>query len=308
MSRLKESVLSTGTAYAGHNNTMDLANGGQNGHLARIGRVDADGKYYDEWISNQAYIRRNVIPVVLAYPEFMTYMPDSQKWIDAYKALIELHPLTIDGLSSGLTVETDEHAIGGAGEMQEEITNVVRARSSLAFTFKEKAGKSIQKYLDAVIRYGYMDPDTKKPLVIKHFLPAQSEIGIYTPNFYTGTVIFIEPDITHRSVVDAWLCTNMFFKSNGDRTGKRDIHSAGEMVELSIESTSITLNNEAVLTLADSILKKLTVLNKIPDVDLILPINEADPRLATTPGVGFNERVETSAGKAAGTMDNTIGQ
>ena len=29
---------------------------------------------------------------------------------------MELHPLAITGLTSGLSVETDEHAIGGAGD------------------------------------------------------------------------------------------------------------------------------------------------------------------------------------------------
>jgi len=288
MSRIKEAVLARNTAYATHGPVLDLKDGGQQGYLSQIGKVGADGKYYDAWISNQAYVKRNVIPVVLSYPKFFDFMPEKDSLIAAYKALIELHPTTIDGLSSGLTVETDSHIIGGAGEEQEEITNVTRAKSSLSFTYKEKAGKSIQKFLDFIIRYGYMDPDTKKPLVSKYIANMTDIGGMYTADYYTGTVIFIEPDALYKEVVDAWLCTNMFFKSNGDRTGKRDIKTGGETLDLSIESSAITMNNEATLLLADSILTKLTIINNIPEDGIVTPTNVIDPTLAKQ-ATGYNQ-------------------
>lgn len=282
MSRITDAVLDKTGTYADSRPALDLTKGGQNGWMPKIGFLGDDGKSYEEWISNHAYIKKNVIPVVLRYPRFMDYMPESDKWKATYKALIELHPLSIEGLTSGLTVEVDEHAVGGAGEMQEELTDVKRARSTISMTFKEKAGKSIQKFLDYVIRYGMMDPDTKKPLVTKYFtedaLAAMG--GIYTPDFYTGTVLFIEPDTTHKVVVDAWLSSNMFPKGNGDRTGKRNLTEAGEAPELSIEWTSITMNNEAVLGLADTILKSLNVIDKIPDTDLTLPSQKVDESIA----------------------------
>lgn len=288
MSRIKEAILAKGVAYSGHSPVLDLSNGGQNGYMAQIGVVGKDSKHYDAWISNQAYVKRNIIPVVLSYPKFFDFLADKEKFISSYKALIELHPLTIDGLSSGLTVEVDEHAVGGAGEMQEEITNVTRTRSTLSFTFKEKAGKTITKFLDFVIRYGYMDPDAKKPLVTQ-FIDDMDKIGgMYTPDYYTGTVIFIEPDALHKEVVDAWLCTNMFFKSNGERTGKRDIHTAGEAPELTIESSAITMNNEAVLNLATDILAKLTIINDVPDTDMATPTTEVDATLAKET-TGYNQ-------------------
>lgn len=290
-SRLTDAILGAGTAYASHSAALNLAKGGQNGYLARIGGVGPDGKNYGEWISNHAYVKKNIIPVVLSYPKFLDFMPESAKFIEAFKALVEIHPLTIDGLTSGLTVETDEHPIGGAGETQEEITDVKRAKSTVNFTFKEKAGKSIQKFLDIIIRYGYMDPDAKKPLVQKYFTGAKLDAvgGMYTPDFYTATVLFIEPDTTQRVVVDAWLCTNMFFKSNGERTGKRDLRSAGETLELSIESTAITMNNEAVLQLADKVLASLTILNLVPDTDMILPTTSVDPKIDSAK-TGFNQK------------------
>jgi len=277
--------------YGDHSGAMNLEYGGMHGYLPHM----------HEWMSNQAYVKRNLIPVVLSYPKFFDYMSNPDKWKKAYKALIELHPLTIEGFNSGLTVETDEHPIGAGTEMQEEIIDVKRERSTPSFTYKEKAGRAIQKFLDTVIRYGYMDPDVKAPLVTKlggkaitrdPKDPKKPGINIYTPDFYTGSTIFIEPDISQHNVVDAWLCVNMFFKGTGDRTGKRDISSGGEMLDLSIEMAAITLNNHSVLNMAQGILDSLNagVLAGIPDdvTDYQLPIDSIQANVAGTE-VGFNQ-------------------
>lgn len=270
--RLTQAIIPQGRLESGAAPVLDLSYGGQNGYLPRIGMLGNDGKYYGEWISNHAYIKRNVIPIVLQIPGFFNYMPEPLKWKRYYKALMETHALTIDGLASGLTVESDEHAIGGSGEFQEEVTDVKRARSNPSFTFQEKAGRSIQKFFEAYIKYGLMDPDTKDPLV-KRYMNINDVGGMYTPDFYTGTMIFIEPDITKQNVIDAWLCTNMFPKSAGDRTGKMDKRSAAELVEHSIEFSAITLNNEQVQMLARAILSRISVLRQVPDLDLVLPVD-----------------------------------
>jgi len=289
MSRITDAIIGKGTAYATKDTPVpDLKYGGMNGHFARIGRVGADGKTYDEWISNQAYVQRNIIPVVIRAPKFFNYMPEPEKWIEAYKALMELHPLTITGLTSGLTVDVDTHAVGGAGEEQEEVTNVKRAKSVVSTTFKEKANKAITKYLDAYIRYGIMDPDTKKPLVADLIDSIDAIGGMYTADFYTGTVLYVEPDVTQKYVVDSWLCTNLFPKSNGERTGKRDIHNAGEAPELTIEWGGITMNNNVVSDLAEKILKDLTVLTTIPDNDMVAPADSISSDVAGS-AVGFQE-------------------
>lgn len=289
MSRIKESVLGQDTAYAGQTATNDLSFGGQGGIAPNIGGVAPDGTVGDEWISNQAYVKRNIIAVVLKYPKFFDVLTDSKdKLIASYKALIELHPLSIDGLTSGLSVEFDEHAVGGAGEMQEEIVNVTRARSTPSFVFKEKAGKSIQKFVDFIIRYGYMDPDTKQPLVTAS-LSDEQKSSVYSPDFYTGSVLFIEPDVLQLNAVDAWLCVNMAFKGNGERTGKRDLRVAGEAPEITLESTAITLNNDVVIKLADTILKGMSTIGFNPSVDTTLPIAEVDTNLVSAV-TGFNDR------------------
>lgn len=283
-----DSILKPDTLYSGHSSTYNIVYGAQGGFMGRIGMVANDGKAYGEWIANQPYIKRNIIPIVIQAPRFFDFMPDPQGMIAAYKSLMEAQPLTIDGLQSGITVEFDETPVGNAGEMQQEPTKVNRARTELTFTFKEKAGRPIQKFLDTYIRWGIADPDTNVPLITTLFKSIDDFNGLYTPDFFSGTMLFIEPDITHRVVVDAWLCTNMIPMSAGERTGKMDRRSPGEPLEHSIQFTSITMNTEAVLRFADIVLGNITVISKIPDLDMILPVSDIDPKVQAASNAGFN--------------------
>jgi len=279
MSKLTDSILAAKTAYAGHGPVMDLTHGGQGGQTAAIGRL-VNGTAYGEWISNQAYVRQNIIPVVLDYPRGLDSLPESQKLIDTYNAMMTLHPETIEGLSSGLSVDFDQHSVGPT-EQQDEITRVTRAVSSVTNTYKEKAGKAITHFGDFLIRYLYSDPDVEKPL-ISNISGFQPEGAMYTPEYFSGTHLYIEPDILQRRVVDAWLVTNVMIKGTGDRTGKRDIHSARGTQDISWELTGITMNNEAVLALAETILAKMTVLGTNPEIDMTVPANDL-----SAPSLGF---------------------
>lgn len=286
MARLTDAIISKGKAYAQPAPALNIARGGQQGYIPRFGAIGQDGKLYEEWVNAHLYIKQNVIPMVLRYPRFLDYMPDKKYWIAGYKSMMEEHPISIDGLNTGLTVSTDEEAVGGGGEYMEEPTDVKRNRSQLSYQIPDKGGKSLQRMLDFIIRYGMKDPDTKKPLV-SQFFDTERDIGMYTPDFYTGMCIFIEPDLTHQYAIDAWLCFNMFPKGTGDRTGSRNLVNAGEKNVLSIEFSSITMNNEAVISLANKLLKKTLILKSIPDTDIITPIQDVDPSVAAIDG-GFN--------------------
>jgi len=304
MSRLKDAVLGANTAYTGHAPVLDLTFGGQNGRNAAIGRSDGTNNYA-EWISNQAYVRQNIIPIVLAYPKAYDLLdePAKTKMIDTYNALMTIHPMSIEGLQSGLSVEFAEHAIGAAGEMQHEITKTSRAVSTLSMNFNEKAGKAIQKFIDWNIRYLYSDPDVEKPLISNLYDFGTGgntgAAGMYTPDFYTGTVLYIEPDVTQQHVNDSWLMSNIMFKGNGDRTGKRDIHSARETLDLSIECTGLTMSNENVDMLADTMLKQLNVLVSNPTVAMTLPQGAQETSLAANAN-NSNQFDSVPAGVPAG--------
>ncbi len=242
---------------------LDLTKGGVNGNIPVIGKIGTDGKNFEAWVSNHAYVSQDVIAVVLKTPMFFDFLPNPEKWKMTWKSLFEVHAMSITGLNSGLTVETEEEELGGTGEFQESIKDTKKARTTITLEVKEKMNKSVQKYIDYVIRYGQKDYITKKPLVSDFIDDINAIAGGYTPDYYTGTVLFIEPDITRKGVVDAWFSTQIFFKGNGDRTGKRQLAGGGEGLTLSLSLASITLSTDKVFDLAEQLLPTLTSIQTI---------------------------------------------
>ena len=250
--RVTEALLEGRAQSEGVTNPMlDLRYGGQFGLANALG----------EWVSNAAYVQRNMFPILIAAPKFFQNSIHSASLTAQLRALVELHPRSIEGLQSGLTVDTTTTPVGGAGEEQDEIINVKRARSAPVFNFFEKYGRPIQSFLSWWIQYGLMDPDTK-----------QANVGTLAsgyptdmlPDQYAMTMMFIEPDPTHRRVVKSWLCTNMFPKGTGDIIGRRDVTSALSLQELSIEFTAITQVGLGVDRFAQQIMDTINITNANP--------------------------------------------
>lgn len=281
MAIITDAVLGAGTTYANQGApSLNLTYGGQMGHMPNFGRIGLDGKLQAEWISSQAYVQHDVIPIVLDYPRFLDFLPSSDKWIGYYKALMELHPISIEGLNATLTVELEEHAIGGSGEMMSEIVNVKRTPSALTFTYKELAGRAIQSYLESFIRYGYMNEYTKQ-VEVANFISSAAAMGnMYTANFTSGTMIFIEPDITQKVVNKAFLCTNILFEGSGDNLGKRNKTESRQMLDLSISAKCITMVGPQVNALATKLLNAMVAPNLVPGRDMIIPTDGVNSNLA----------------------------
>lgn len=252
MARITDALLDAKAFGKGSTQPMlDVSYGGQMGYSPNL----------KEWVSNQAYVRRNLIAVLLEAPRFFQLMPDPQKWVESLKSMIELHARTIEGLNAGLTVELDEHPVGGAGEMQQEVTDVKRARTEPSFGFVEKYGMPIQTFLYNWITYGLMDPDTKYALV--GTLSGEKPDDMLA-DWYSATVLFIEPDPTHQKVVKSWLVTNMFPKGTGEIIGKRDLTTASEVLNLTVEFTGIAQVGLGVNTFGQEILSSINLANANP--------------------------------------------
>lgn len=252
MARLTDALLEGQAFSAGHTQPMlDLTYGGMHGYAPDL----------TEWVSNAAYVRRNLVPILMEAPRFFRYMPNPEKYIQTLKALVELHPKTIEGLNAGLTVETATTPVGGGGEEQDEFTDVKRARTTPSFSYHEKYGMPIQTFLRDWITYGLMDPDSKVANV--GTLPGMRPQDML-PDQYTMTCLFIEPDPTHRKVLKSWLVTNMFPKGTGDITGKRDLTSASELLELNIEFTGVAQYGLGPDLLAQRILDNININNANP--------------------------------------------
>jgi hypothetical protein len=254
MSRLTDAILDQKAFGRGQTQPMlDLRHGGQFGWAPNL----------TEWNSNQAYVRRDLVCILLEAPRFFSLMPEPEILTASLKALLELHPRTIEGMNAGLTVETDSHPVGGAGEIQEEFIDVKRAPSLPVFGYTEKYGMVIQNFLEFWIQYGMMSPESKYALTTTL---SGNKPDDALADWYTASCLFFEPDPNHRKVVKAWVSTNMFPKGTGDISGKRDLTSAKELNTLSIEFTALSQYGIGTKVFAQKILDSINMTNANPNL------------------------------------------
>lgn len=288
--RVTEALLDGKAQSEGATNPMlDLRFGGQMGYSNVLG----------EWVSNAAYVQRNIFPILIAAPKFFQNSTHSASLVAQLRALVELHPRSIEGLQSGLSVETASTPVGGAGEEQDEVTNVVRARSTPTFSYFEKYGRPIQSFLSWWIQYGLMDPDTKQANV---GTLASGYPDDMLPDQYAMTMLFIEPDPTHRKVVKSWLCTNMFPKGTGDILGRRDVTASLTLQELSIEFSAITQVGLGVDRFAQQVMDTVNITNANPYLREAF-INEVSQEVLAA-NVGYEPGISNLAATAVQATGN----
>ncbi len=106
MARLTD-VLMNGKAFSENRNQPmnDLTYGGQQGYAPNL----------SQWISNQSYVRRNLVCLLIEAPKFFEKMPNSTKWVQTLRALVVLHAQYIELLNAGLCVVFYLSDVGGVG-------------------------------------------------------------------------------------------------------------------------------------------------------------------------------------------------
>lgn len=253
MTRVTDAILTGAFADNYSAPMLDIRGGGQQGLAPNLA----------EWNSNQAYVPRNLICLLMEAPLGFRHMPDPEFMIGALKALFEVHPKSITGLNATINVEFVENPVGGGGEMQQDFTNITRDRSNPQFTWIEKYNRPIQTFLSEWITGLIGDPDTKVPNIATYPDTKPSDL---LADMYTATALFFEPDPTRTSVVKAWLCTNMAPKTTGDITGKRELSSSMETLELSVEFTAISQSSLGVRMFAQAILDSINFTNTNPNL------------------------------------------
>ena len=254
MARLTDTLLTNKAMARGKTHYMlNPLYGGQHGF----------GPDLRQWVNNAAYVQNHTFCLLLEAPRFLRFMDDQDQYVGSIRAMMELHTRSIEGLASGLKVETASTPVGGAGEEQEEVVDVKRDVSKPVHVLHEKAGRPFQNLLETWITYGMMDPATK---VANVGALAGNRPTDMLPDEYTATCLYIEPDRTHRKVAKAWLCTNMFPKGTGDITGKRDLTSAMSLLELNVEFSAITQVGLGVDTMAQKLMDAINVTNANPNL------------------------------------------
>jgi hypothetical protein len=283
MARLDQAVLKTAFSK-GNSPMLDLRYGGQQGYAPNL----------VEWVSNQHYVRRNLVCILIEAPRGFNYMDDAPAWRGALKAMVEVHAKNIEGFSAGLTVDAQETAVSGAGEMHQDPTNVTRARTEPTFSFVDKYGRPIQNFLHDWITMLIMDPDSKVPGIST--LPGVKPEDLLA-DMYGATMLFFEPDPTHTIVSKAWLTTNMFPMSTGDIVGKRDLTSAGDVSELSIKFSGVSQTGNGVRAFAQTLLDKVNLTNANPYLRPAF-VNDIDVNVKAADIAGWKENVDGLTSKA----------
>lgn len=237
-----------------HAPMLDLKYGGNNGHMPD----------YPGYISNTPYVRRNLIVRLIQAPRGFDYLPEPEKWYEALKALIELHPLSVTGFNNQLNVEMRETPFGGAGEMQESISNVTRSRVMPVFNYVEKYGRPITAFFESWVTELMMDPNSKFPNVITR-IEARNQVVDLLPDFIAATILAFEPDPTFTKIDKAWLVADLKPKNDlAPAEGQRDIHSGGDLIEFPIEMTGVAQTGAGVNMFAQKILESMTLTGANP--------------------------------------------
>lgn len=257
MARLTEAILGKDIAYAqGRQNTMlDLRYGGQMGYAPQLNQI----------ISNQPYISRPLIALLIEAPLGFNDLPNPQYWVETLRSLIELRALKVTGLSSGMDVAVEETSpVGGAGEMHQDFTNVTRERSNPQFTWAEAYGLPVKSFLEGWVTNLMMDPNSKVANV-STLKDAASRPNAMLADYYGMTCAFIEPDPTHSKVVKSWLCTNMFPSGRlATVEGQRDMTQAGQALQYDVTFTAITQVGMGVDFYCQQLLDNINILGANP--------------------------------------------
>jgi hypothetical protein len=271
------------TAYASYSHTpaVDLQQGGQQGHFN-------DFRFY---VNNSAYVTRNTVAILVEAPRGFRYLDNPNEWVGALKAIIEKHSQRIEGLRSTITVENVENAVGGDGNMQEDVSNVTRERSVPVHVIIEKYGMPVNKFLEGWITGLLMDPVTKIPNVST--LGRANGPTDLLPDFTSATVLYFEPDPTFRTVQKAWLCTNMRPKTGGIVEGTRDLTQGGESLTYNIEFTALTQVGVGVNNFAQRVLDSMNLTGTNPNLrEAFQPNLDAD---VAASNVGYKEQVNEAS-------------
>ncbi len=253
--RPSNAILGTniGAARGVQSRMLDTRYGGQQGFA-----VD-----YSQIASSTDYVQQHLIAVMLDAPRSFRLLGGEQDyWIGTLRAIIELHAISIEGLTGTYNITTEDGTpVGGGGEVMPVVTNVTREKSSPRFRIPEKAGLPISRFMRSWVDTFIMDPETKVARIasLTNDVPELQlidDIG--------ATVMFIEPDVYHKTVQKAFLCTGMHPTGNLEWEGRKDKTTSKEIKTYDIEMTAVTQQGMGVDALAQTLLSNMNLLNADP--------------------------------------------
>jgi hypothetical protein len=249
---------------------LNQAYGGSSGWGMNMARLNKNGKVVSNWISNAPYVPTNIIPVLLQYPKGFDLFDSAKDLKEALKNLVERQPKSISGLTNSLEIDVNETPFGSAGLNFQTVSKVTRDVGSVTMTFDEKVGLPVWNMLNFYTRMLLADPDTNTPMVTT-MVPDFDE-NVWTPDYYTMSMLFIQPNQINTRADQAWLVVNMFPLSDGGAPeGERNPTDGKDIKEVEIEFAGMPIVNESTRRLGDNVLRHLRGAMTDPN-NVILPV------------------------------------
>jgi hypothetical protein len=256
---------------------LNMAVQGNQGYLTEM-------QYYP---SATDYIRKPLIIKVLQAPAGLMMMPNGSAYVAAYKNFVENWMQSWQGFNRTLSVNTQETQLGNAGEVFQTPARVARARSQISSTVVEKDNMPVIRFLEDMVRYLIMDPDTGHPLlsgVSEQFTDQLADI-------YGGTILAWEPDKTFKKVQRAWLITNFWpHQDIGENTGNRQLQTDGETLTYNLNWTGWQKVGYAVDKLAQGFMDAVRVTGIDPQYQKNF-IEAVDSNVAAISQSGYQEQI-----------------
>jgi len=275
-------------------NVLNIAHGSRGGYMASILTLANDGdQVFENWINAAPYVTRNLIPVVISTPKGFDLLEDAAlaKRLKAqYIELMESQPLRIEGFKSALGVETADVPFGHDGQQFKATTKITREISEPSFTWVEIQHKSIIRFLNFLVEFFEGTPETNGiPLITLESDHFKQEV-IYTENYKTGTMVFIEPDVTRKTALEVYACFGMRpIGTIGVNESKFEVNSSGETREYTVLFSALTVpTNTSTRALGNKLLKDMKVLKVNPKDSVMLKGRDSDVSAIVKEGSGFD--------------------
>jgi len=114
-------------------------------------------------------------------------------------------------------------------------------------------------------------PDTGRPLVVDNIALLKHYGGYMS----AGSNMYIEPDVSGKTVVDSWLVFNIKPKGAGEISGEFNSDSnARGTSSVSVEFTNIVVRNDIVTQYAQALLDNMNNVKLVPGSEIVPPYSE----------------------------------
>lgn len=252
---------------------------------------------YQALVNDTPHVSNNLICRVLASPRGFDLLDGdiAKSWHGGFKALFETHAVTVEGLNKTLNPSWSSVPWGGSGEEFEVPTGMTRSKSDVQFTFNEKMGLPITHMVEQYHRLFIMDEDTKHPMIAMSGKPIVDGLA----DFYTWTMIFIEPDRYLQYVRRAWIVANMGIKTSPQNEGKRDKNSDQSTLSIDLQMSGISQVGYAVDAVARKILGEIRATQNDPRRDPAF-MTDYSGAIKDQANAGFIERMKDAHNQQIG--------